>query len=144
MPEIRDRIHDLLKRAGLPLPATRILQEALNICFPNHLAAEKVLGADVYYLVRGLFVGRTPVKLGVPAPKKMQTKIHSLYFSNRNVRARRREPWETELISRWLGSNRQRLNWVDVDHAGSYETTLRRLNSYLTDPDRLSAKVFYR
>jgi hypothetical protein len=100
--------------------------------------------ADVYYLVRGLFAGQAPAELGVAAPKKIQTKIRSLYFSKRRQRTRHRELWETELISRWFCTNQKRLNWVDVDEAGNFETTLRRLDSYLMDPERLSEKVFYR
>ena len=65
-----------------------------------------------------------------------------------SVRARRfpkaQEPWETEIVSRWLSANKGRINFVDVDEAGDCETVIQRLSAYLQDRDRLTRKVLYR
>jgi hypothetical protein len=47
-------------------------------------------------------------------------------------------------ILRWLSANKSRINFVDVDEAGSCETIIQRLSAYLQDRDRLTRKIFYR
>jgi hypothetical protein len=109
------------------------------------LAARPEAGtAEAYFLRSGVFVGQQPVRLGKPAPKSLRAKIRSIYFTARQRGRRGREAWEMEIVSRWLARNRSRINYVDIDDAGDYESVARRLDQYLCDPDRLSKKVLYR
>jgi hypothetical protein len=109
------------------------------------LAARPEAGtAEVYFLRSGVFVGQQPVRLGKPAPRSLQAKIRSIYFPARERSRKGREAWEMEIVSRWLTRNRRRINFVDIDDAGDYETAVRQLDQYLRDPDRLSKKVLYR
>jgi hypothetical protein len=99
---------------------------------------------DLYFLHAGSFVAQAAAPLGQPAGKRLRSKVKSIYFGGRKRSRRAQEPWETEIVSRWLSANRNRLNFVDVDEAGSCETVIERLSAYLQDPDRLARKILYR
>ncbi len=100
--------------------------------------------AEVYLLKDGAFVDRRSVRLGRDAPQSLRARIKALYFGVQRRKAAAAEDWETEIVASWLATHRRRLNLLDVDEAGGYEAVLRRLASYLKDPDRLAAKVYYR
>jgi hypothetical protein len=100
--------------------------------------------AEAYFLCRGVFVGQLSTRLGRQPGKRVTKKIQSIYFGSRPSRKRKREAWELELVSRWISANRKRLNFVDVDEAGTFDTVVRQLSQYLKDPDLLSRKVYYR
>ncbi|HYK90237.1 MAG TPA: nucleotide excision repair endonuclease [Acidobacteriota bacterium] len=101
-------------------------------------------GAELYFLRDGIFIGQYGVPLGRGPSTRIQHKIRSCYFTRKRVRKQAREPWEIELVLRWLAINRNRLNYVDVDEAGSIDSMIARLTSYLNDPGRLEEKVYYR
>ena len=105
---------------------------------------EKREMAEVYFLRDGCFVAQQSVSLQHPPPKNIQRKIRSVYFSNRRTRRKDREPWEREIIFRWLAANRRRLNYIDIDEAGDFATVVGRLTCYLNDPGKLSDKIYYR
>jgi hypothetical protein len=97
------------------------------------------------YLVRdGTFSGQQMLALGRVAPSRFRNRVRSLFYSNQPRAKRFREPWEMEIVNRWLASSRKRINFVDIDEAGDFENAMRCLNSYLRDPDGLSRKVIYR
>ena len=100
--------------------------------------------AQAYFLSQGSFVGQLSIKLGREPGTRVTKKIQSIYFGSRGTKKLRREAWELELVSRWIAANRKRLNCVDVDEAGSFDTVVRQLSQYLKDPDLLSRKVYYR
>jgi GIY-YIG catalytic domain len=100
--------------------------------------------AEAYFLCQGSFVGQLSIKLGREPGRRVTKKLQSIYFGSRGAKKLRREPWELELVSRWIAANRKRLNCVDVDEAGSFDTVVRQLSQYLKDPDLLSRKVYYR
>ncbi len=100
--------------------------------------------AQAYFLRDGVFVGQQSVRLGRPAPRSLRTRIRTIYFPVRGRGRKSREPWEMEIVSRWLARHRRQINFVDVDEAGSYESAVCRLDWYLRDPDKLSKKVLYR
>ncbi len=104
-------------------------------------AGEKV---EVYFLRDGVFVARQSVTMGRTPPKKMRERIQNLYFEDQSRRRTTVEDWEVEIVARWLRARRKRVNLVDVDEAGTCEAVLKRLASYLKDPERLAAKVYYR
>jgi hypothetical protein len=79
-----------------------------------------------------------------PLPKNILLKIRSVYFTNRRIRGQVREPWEREIVFRWLAANRKRLNYIDIDEAGDFAAVVRRLTCYLNDPGKLSEKIYYR
>jgi predicted GIY-YIG superfamily endonuclease len=106
-----------------------------------HESEEKV---EVYFLRAGCFVAQRSVLLGRAPSKKTLQKIRSVYFTRRHIRIQDREPWEVELVFRWLAANRKRLNFLDVDDAGRFEAVSERLTSYLNDPSGLTEKVYYR
>ncbi len=99
--------------------------------------------AKLYFLHGGSFVGQQSVVLGRKPSRRVLQKIRSAYFASRRPGRSRREPWEIELVFRWLAANRRRLNYVDVDEAGSFEAVTARLAGYLKDPGRLREKVLY-
>ena len=113
---------------------------SLILLVPNAEATK----AELYFLNRGVFAGQQSVPLGRAPTKRLRNRIHSVYFASGSRPRRPREPWEAEIVSRWLSSNRRRVNFVDIDDAGSYENTIQRLGDYLRDPEKLSRKVFYR
>jgi hypothetical protein len=49
-----------------------------------------------------------------------------------------------ELVFRWLAANRRRVNYVDVDEAGTFDAVASALAAYLDDPSGLTEKVYYR
>jgi len=100
--------------------------------------------AQLYFLKEGVFVGQQSARLASPASNSLRKKVRSIYFGSRRQRRNRREPWEKEIVYRWLSANRSRLNFVDVDAAGGQDDALRQLDAYLLDPDRLARKVLYR
>ena len=100
--------------------------------------------AQVYMVKDGAFVARQSAPLGRPPSKKLSSRIRTVYYGTRRVRPIRREDWETEIVARWLAANKRRLNYVEVDESGDYESALRRLTCLLMDPDRLARKVYYR
>jgi hypothetical protein len=109
------------------------------------LAAKPEAGtAEAYFLRSGVFVGQQPVRLGKPASKGLRSKIRAIYFPGRERNRKGREAWGMEIVSRWLARNRSRINYVDIDNAGDYESAVRQVDQYLLDPDRLSKKVLYR
>jgi hypothetical protein len=99
---------------------------------------------EAYFLCDGIFVGQQSARLGKPASKSLRAKIQCNYFPKRGRSRRNREGWELEIAARWLARNRRSVNFVDVDDAGDCGSTLRLLDHYLCDPDKLSKKVFYR
>ncbi len=100
--------------------------------------------AEVYFLRNGEFVARHSVRLGRAPSKKLRSAIRAIFFGTVPGDAVAREFWEIEIVTRWLAARRKRLNYIDVDDAGSLDTVLGRLASYLKDPDRLAQKVYYR
>jgi hypothetical protein len=100
--------------------------------------------AQLYFLKEGVFVGQQGARLARPASSSLRRKLQSIYFGRRRQPRNRREPWEKEIVYRWLSANRSRLNLVDVDAAGTRDDALRQLDAYLLDPDRLTQKVLYR
>jgi len=82
--------------------------------------------ATLYLLRGGVLVSKTSAALGRPPGKRLTGKIRSLYFRSSRRPRSTAAPWETEILSRWLSSNRD------------------RLNAYLQDPERLALKVHYR
>jgi hypothetical protein len=99
--------------------------------------------AEVYLIKDGSFVSRQSVPLGAEAPKRLCMRVRTTFFGTRS-RKPTREAWEIEIVARWLAARRRRLNFLDVDEAGTYDSVIRRLTSYLRDPDRLANKVYYR
>jgi hypothetical protein len=109
------------------------------------LAARPEAGtAEAYFLRSGIFVGQQPVRLGRPASKSLRAKIRAVFYPAKEGRRRKRELWESEIVSRWLDRNLKQVNFVDIDDAGDYEAAVTIINQYLCDPDRLSRKVLYR
>jgi len=100
--------------------------------------------AELYFLRSGSFVAQASARLGQPAAKRLSSRVKSLYFNPRRRPPKAQEPWETEIVSRWLTANRGRINFVDVDEAGTCEAVIQRLSAYLQDRDRLARKVLYR
>lgn len=100
--------------------------------------------AEIYFLKDSSFVARRSVPLGSSPSKTLRARIRTTYFGTRSHRQPKKEEWETEIVARWLSAHRKRLNLIDVDEAGGYDSVLRRLESYLKDPDRLAHKVYYR
>ncbi|NWG14095.1 MAG: nucleotide excision repair endonuclease [Acidobacteria bacterium] len=100
--------------------------------------------ADTYLLCGGAFVHKASVLLGAPATSGLRARIRSIYFEKRARMRKRPEPWEAELVSRWLAANRYRTNLIDVQEAGTYDNLIRLLDDYLKDPDRLANKVYRR
>jgi hypothetical protein len=100
--------------------------------------------AKVYLLKEGAFVHQADVRLGRPPSEKLKSRIRSTFFSSRRSATRDREPWEKEIVFRWLARNRSRLNIIDVDEPGGSMATVRILTDYLLDPERLLRKVLYR
>jgi len=105
---------------------------------------EKREKAEVYFLHEGCFVAQQSVSLERPPPKNILLKIRSVYFTNRRIRRQDREPWEREIVFRWLAANRKRLNYIDIDEAGDFAAVVGRLTCYLNDPGKLSEKIYYR
>jgi hypothetical protein len=100
--------------------------------------------AKIYFLKNGAFVAEQSVPLGGAPSKKLCAKIRSLYFRTRRTEPEGTDERENEIVARWVSRHRKRLNLLDVDEAGTYDSVLRRLGSYFKDPDRLTRKVFYR
>jgi hypothetical protein len=98
---------------------------------------------DGYLLREGCFTAKHTLRLGRPETARMRAQIRSVFFGPA-LRRPRQAPWELEITGRWLAANRRRLNFVDVDEAGGYESTVARLRDYLLDPDLLTQKVIHR
>jgi predicted GIY-YIG superfamily endonuclease len=108
-----------------------------------------VVGADlkrvkIYFLCNGIFAGRHAALLGRAPSKQLREKLHSLFLAQGKDRKRWSADWKKEIVSRWFAANRGRLNYLDVDEAGGFQSLLKRLHQYLHDPDRLNCKVYYR
>ncbi len=104
-------------------------------------AADKV---EVYFLKDSVFVARRSVAYGYGPSKKLRARIESIYFASKPRKTIQGEEWETVIVARWLSANRRRMNFIDVEEAGTLEAVVGRLESYLKDPDRLAHKVYYR
>jgi hypothetical protein len=100
--------------------------------------------AKIYFVKNGAFVAEQSVPLGGAPSKKLCAKIRSLYFRSRRTEPGGTDEWETEIVARWVSRHRKRLNFLDVDEAGTCDSVLRQLGSYFKDPDRLTRKVYYR
>ncbi len=100
--------------------------------------------AKIYFLKNGAFVAEQSVPLGGAPSKKLGAKIRSLYFRTRRSEPEGIDERENEIVARWISKNRRRLNFLDVDEAGTCESVLRQLGAYFKDPDRLTRKVYYR
>jgi hypothetical protein len=100
--------------------------------------------ADIYLLAEGAFAGRLAARLGRTATKALRKKVRSVYKPARRRKRSVSESWERELVFRWFAANRRKLNFVDVDDAGGPEAALLLLDNFLSDPDRLTHKVYYR
>jgi hypothetical protein len=102
--------------------------------------------AGVYFLKSGLFVHQLKVRLGRAPTKTLRGKIRLVYYgSGKKVRRRAAgQSSDREIIFRWLAKNRRNLNFIDVDDAGDYDATIRRIADYLLDPEKLKKKVIYR
>jgi predicted GIY-YIG superfamily endonuclease len=98
----------------------------------------------IYFFHDGVFAGRNSALMGRPPSKRLRKKIQSVFFTTGRTRKSRGEDWEKEIAFRWLAANRKRLNFLDVDEAGSFASVLELLRRYLCDPDRLARKVYYR
>jgi hypothetical protein len=114
------------------------------ICIRSLSKENHWVNAEAYLVKEGVFVFRHSVPLGAAPPKRLCTRIRSTYFGARARKATPREAWEIEIVARWLAARKRRLNLLDVDEAGTYGSVIRRLESYLRDPDRLAHKVYYR
>jgi hypothetical protein len=101
------------------------------------------LKAQAYFLKEGSFLHQEPVTLGKLPSSKLKRRVGSVYFGSR-TRRRSHEPWERQIVFRWLAANRRHLNFIDIDEVGTYDAVMQRLTDYLLDPDRLSVKVYYR
>ena len=99
---------------------------------------------EVYLIRDGAFAARVSVSLGRGLPKKLASKIRTVFFGRRHRKPAGIEDWEAGIVAQFLSSHRKRLNIIDVGEAGGCEEVLRLLQSYLRDPDRLRSKVFYR
>ncbi len=121
-------------------PGTYGKERHLLLLVPEE-ASEHV---EIYFLCDGSFVAQQPVRLGQSPTRRIQQKIRATYFAPRRRKRQQREPWEIELVFRWLAANRNRLNYIDVDEAGSFSAVIARLGHYLNDPGRLTEKVYYR
>jgi hypothetical protein len=100
--------------------------------------------AEVYFVKDGAFAARYTAPLGCAPSRRLRDKIRTIYFASRRRKHAKTEKWETEIVARWLTAHKKRLNFVDVDEAGGRDALHRQLTSYLTDPDRLTRKVYYR
>ncbi len=107
------------------------------------VAEEEKNRVQIYFLRDGVFAGRLAAPLGRAPSKRLLARVKSLFF-RQGGKARKGGTGEKELVSRWFTANRRRLNYLDVDQAGSFESVLERLSHYLCDPDRLTKKVYYR
>lgn len=100
---------------------------------------------EVCFLKDGAFAAQQAVAFGSAPGKRLRSRIKNVFFRGSNMcRNSPKEPWECEIVSRWLSRNRKRLNCVDVDESGDLDSVMRRLESYLNDPDRLKHKVYFR
>jgi hypothetical protein len=99
--------------------------------------------ATLYLLHQGAFVAEMSAGLGKPAGKAVRARVKRVYFGARTPKPAG-ESWETELVTRWFAAHKREVNYVDVGEAGGLEETLRLLDAYLRDPDRLEQKVIYR
>jgi hypothetical protein len=101
--------------------------------------------AMVYFLRDGVFRGRLAARMSRKLTKRLCGRVRDIYF-NKSDRRKRMEPdaRESEIVARWFSARRKRLNYLDVDEAGSYDSVMRILRDYLNDPDKLSKKVYYR
>jgi predicted GIY-YIG superfamily endonuclease len=100
--------------------------------------------AQLYFLREGSFVARVGARPGKKLTKRVRERVRSVYFTASSGEAQGREPWEMEIVSTWLRSEWRRLNLLDIDEAGSYDTVLKRLEEFLRDPDLFKDKVFHR
>jgi hypothetical protein len=101
-------------------------------------------GVRIYFFCNGTYAGWQTASLGRPPAEKLIEKIQSLFFTQCLPEKRRGKAWEKEIVSRWLTTNRKRLNYLDVDEAGDFRALLKQLGRYLCDPDGLAHKVYYR
>jgi hypothetical protein len=99
---------------------------------------------QVYLLSNGVFAGRQAARLGRVPPKRLCSRIKSVFFAPVRGGGQKVEPWEKEIVLRWFKAQQQRLNYLDVDQAGDLGSVLSRVRDYLADPDRLSQKIYYR
>ncbi len=99
---------------------------------------------QIYFLRDGVFSGRQSALLGRPPAKRLRERLKSFFLSQSRGRKQRKENWEKEIVARWFAANRKRLNYLDIDQAGDYQTALKLLHDYLCDPEKLSRKVYYR
>jgi len=100
---------------------------------------------SVYFLREGVFRGRLAVRIGRKLTKRLCGRVRAVYFEESHRRKGKEGDFrESEIITRWFSARRKRLNFVDVDDAGNYESVMRLLRDYLNDPDKLSKKVYYR
>ncbi len=99
--------------------------------------------ATLYFLRENCFIGKQLNRLGTSAAAKLRERIRRIFFG-KSKEPRRHDPREMEIVARWMARHGKRLNWLDVDEAGSFGNVIRLLNDYLHDPDNLSKKVYYR
>lgn len=99
---------------------------------------------EIYMIREGAFAARMSVPLGRSLPRKLATRIRTVYFGRRRRNPAGIEDWEAGIVAQFISSHRKHLNLIDVDETGSCEELLRVLPSYLGDPARLRSKVYYR
>lgn len=104
----------------------------------------KASGAAAYLVRNSLFAGREAVTPGSGPGRKLCRRVRSTFFSKGSSYESPGEPWEQEIVSRWLRSNLKRFTTVDVDEAGGYRSVIRQLGACLRDPEALANKVYYR
>lgn len=105
----------------------------------------KEQAVSVYFLRQGVFRGRLSVQMNRKLTKNLCGRVRDIYFSkSRGGQQKEGDVREAEIVARWFSAEKKRLNYVDVDDAGSYESVMRLLQDYLNDPDKLSKKVYYR
>lgn len=100
--------------------------------------------AKISLFRNGTFAGRLSASMGRPPSKRLQERLKSLFFARGRRRNRRGEIWEKEIVSRWLTANQKRLNYFDIHEVEDFAAVLERLQHYLSDPDKLTHKVYYR
>jgi len=101
-------------------------------------------GAAAYLVRNSLFAGREAVIPGAGPDRKLRRRVRSTFFARHAPAESPGEPWEQEIVSRWLRSNLKRFTAVDVDEAGEYRSVIRQLGACLRDPEAFAKKVYYR
>lgn len=120
-------------------PSTYAKSRNVVLLVPDH-AGE---GTHIYLIKDGRFRGRATGVLSRSPSHALLKRIRTLFFTRPAKTQGSPTAWESELVTSWLAANRRRLNFVDIDEAGSFESVRRQLESYLKDRDLLSGKILH-